>query len=177
MANTFITKIQVNESRNIKDLTIPLSENKCRHLVITGKNGSGKTSLLNDLFKFLQQVDSGKYPQYSSQHRNLISLQNQLSEQATQLMTEQLKAQKKQLETAFDKAKSKFNRFGGVEISFNNTDTISTDVMEGDYLVALFDAKRYENLKEPAGINKITLKKNTILENRQIKNLFNTLLT
>ena len=45
MANTFITKIHVNESRNIKDLTIPLSENDRRHLVITGKNGSGKTSL------------------------------------------------------------------------------------------------------------------------------------
>ena len=51
MQETFITKIHVEQSRNIRDLTISLSEEQRQHLIITGKNGSGKTSLLNDLFE------------------------------------------------------------------------------------------------------------------------------
>ena len=47
MTDTFITKIHIRQSRNVTDLTIQLSENERKHLIITGKNGSGKTSLLN----------------------------------------------------------------------------------------------------------------------------------
>ncbi len=49
MQDIFITKIKINEVRNIKDFEINLSETERKHLIITGKNGSGKTSLLLDL--------------------------------------------------------------------------------------------------------------------------------
>lgn len=43
----FITSIHVEKVRNLENFDIPLSEEKRQHLIITGKNGSGKTSLLN----------------------------------------------------------------------------------------------------------------------------------
>jgi predicted ATP-binding protein involved in virulence len=49
MQDIFITKIKINEVRNIKDFEINLSETERKHLIITGKNGSGKTSLLEEL--------------------------------------------------------------------------------------------------------------------------------
>jgi predicted ATP-dependent endonuclease of OLD family len=49
MQDIFITKIKINEVRNIKDFEINLSETERKHLIITGKNGSGKTSLLEAL--------------------------------------------------------------------------------------------------------------------------------
>ncbi len=49
MEDIFITKIKINEVRHIKDFEINLSETERKHLIITGKNGSGKTSLLEDL--------------------------------------------------------------------------------------------------------------------------------
>src|SRR5947208_597747 len=49
MQDIFITKIIINEVRNIKGFEINLSETERKHLIITGKNGSGKTSLLEDL--------------------------------------------------------------------------------------------------------------------------------
>ena len=49
MQDIFITKIKINEVRNIKDFEINLSDNERKHLIITGKNGSGKTSLLENL--------------------------------------------------------------------------------------------------------------------------------
>jgi predicted ATP-binding protein involved in virulence len=59
---TFIKKIKVNKSGRICDLEILLGDNERQHLFITGKNGSGKTSLLLEINKFLSQIANGKYP-------------------------------------------------------------------------------------------------------------------
>ncbi|MDR1135345.1 MAG: AAA family ATPase [Clostridiales Family XIII bacterium] len=44
--NTFITRIHIDKVRHIHDVDIILSDTECRHLILTGKNGSGKTSVL-----------------------------------------------------------------------------------------------------------------------------------
>ena len=49
----YITKIKINKVRHLKNIEIPLSNDECKHLIITGKNGSGKTSLLEALRLFL----------------------------------------------------------------------------------------------------------------------------
>ncbi|MCL2059526.1 MAG: AAA family ATPase, partial [Oscillospiraceae bacterium] len=46
MDNLFITGIKIYKFRNINNLDIKLSHDARTHLIITGKNGSGKTSLL-----------------------------------------------------------------------------------------------------------------------------------
>jgi predicted ATP-binding protein involved in virulence len=52
----FITNIHVKQSRNISNFDIPLSQEKRSHLILTGKNGSGKTSLLMDLHDLLSDA-------------------------------------------------------------------------------------------------------------------------
>lgn len=64
---TFITKIKVNESRRVCDLEISLCDNERQHLFITGKNGSGKTSLLIEINKFLSQIENGNYQHSANQ--------------------------------------------------------------------------------------------------------------
>jgi len=46
MRNVFITKIHVEKVRHLRDIDIILSDTERKHLILTGKNGSGKTSLL-----------------------------------------------------------------------------------------------------------------------------------
>ncbi len=46
MSNVFIQEIIINKVRHIENFKIPLSATNKKHLIITGKNGSGKTSLL-----------------------------------------------------------------------------------------------------------------------------------
>jgi predicted ATPase len=46
MTETFITHIRVDKVRNVENLDIQLSAGARQHLIITGQNGSGKTSLL-----------------------------------------------------------------------------------------------------------------------------------
>ncbi len=45
----FISKIQIEKLRHLESLDIILSSDERRHLLLTGKNGSGKTSLLETL--------------------------------------------------------------------------------------------------------------------------------
>jgi len=46
MENTFITKIHIGKVRHLENIDIKISDTQRRHLILTGKNGSGKTSLL-----------------------------------------------------------------------------------------------------------------------------------
>lgn len=50
---TFMTELRINHVRHLKDITIPLSNSQPKHLVLTGKNGSGKTSVLKSVVDFL----------------------------------------------------------------------------------------------------------------------------
>lgn len=52
----FISKIQISKLRHLENLDIVLSDNERRHLLLTGKNGSGKTSLLEMLSNYLRAV-------------------------------------------------------------------------------------------------------------------------
>lgn len=56
MEELFITKIHIHEVRHLKDFDIPLSETEMKHLILTGRNGSGKTSVLLELNTSLQSL-------------------------------------------------------------------------------------------------------------------------
>lgn len=56
MENIFISKIHINKVRHLENVDILLSETERKHLILTGKNGSGKTSLLESLGIFLTKV-------------------------------------------------------------------------------------------------------------------------
>jgi len=50
MNDSFVKKVSINSIRDIKDTVIELSEKKAKNLIVTGPNGSGKTSLLEALW-------------------------------------------------------------------------------------------------------------------------------
>jgi len=49
MEELFIEKIKINQVRHLKDVEIPISDTERKHLILTGKNGSGKTSVLEEI--------------------------------------------------------------------------------------------------------------------------------
>jgi predicted ATP-binding protein involved in virulence len=52
----YITDIHINKLRHLHNIDISLAKDKRQHLLITGKNGSGKTSLLDALFLQLENA-------------------------------------------------------------------------------------------------------------------------
>ncbi len=51
----YITEITINKVRHLENISIKIADDCKKHLIITGKNGSGKTSLLLQLQMFIDQ--------------------------------------------------------------------------------------------------------------------------
>ena len=58
MKEYFISEIDIKKLYHLSDITIKLDSTKRQHLLLTGKNGSGKTSLLLEIVKYLQMVNA-----------------------------------------------------------------------------------------------------------------------
>ncbi len=56
MKDYFIEKLLIKEVRDIKNLEIELDKEKRKHLIITGKNGCGKTSTLLEINNLLNKL-------------------------------------------------------------------------------------------------------------------------
>jgi predicted ATP-binding protein involved in virulence len=154
MTENFITNIFIENSRNIKDLEIPLSSDTRQHLILTGKNGSGKTSLLLEINKFLSRIDDGSFQYFSNQQNNLKSVEQQL------LNNNISSDQRLNLERSLKGFQEWISNFGGTKIKFSESEnTIFEKSQKGEFLLAFFDSKRHTNLNIPQGINKIHLQK------------------
>lgn len=157
----FITEIKVNHSRNIENLTIPLSSEKRQHLILTGKNGSGKTSLLLELNKYLTKIDSGQSKDYT---KNLEQLENLKKQLESHSLSEK---QKQSLKQSIKDYSNWIDGFGGTKIKFSNSDeNTSVKCQSGEFLLAFFDSKRHTKLTIPKGINKVELKKKYSLQDK-----------
>lgn len=60
MERLYITKLTINKVRHLKNISISLSENQIKHLILTGKNGSGKTSVVEALARYLDKIFTGE---------------------------------------------------------------------------------------------------------------------
>lgn len=60
MERIFITNLTIKKVRHLKNISIPLSENQIKHLILTGKNGSGKTSVVEALARYLDKIFTGE---------------------------------------------------------------------------------------------------------------------
>ena len=54
MKEYFISEINIEKLYHLSNITIELDTTKRQHLLLTGKNGSGKTSLLLRLVRYLK---------------------------------------------------------------------------------------------------------------------------
>ena len=61
MGKIYIDGVQINKVRHLHDIEISI--NSFKHLIFTGKNGSGKTSVLEALRDFLNRKKSDTFCQ------------------------------------------------------------------------------------------------------------------
>lgn len=68
MENIFITKLILEKVRNLDYIEIPLSKDKKKHLIFTGRNGSGKTTILDGLSEYFNEL-------VTTNHLELVEMQ------------------------------------------------------------------------------------------------------
>ncbi len=138
--NCFLTNIKVNKIFHLQDFDIPVSAEEKKHLIITGKNGSGKTVLLNAILVYLDRIkaDPGlnflRYRQYKADLENYINSIKGVAGQEQNLLQQEnaLKSYTDSLE----------EYFGKVELSFNNLVELTKAYHEGEFILAFYEAHR-----------------------------------
>ena len=72
----YITSINIKELYHLSDIKIELDKTKRQHLLITGKNGSGKTSLLLEIEKYLKAINDNKLLQMANDYKEKKNIGN-----------------------------------------------------------------------------------------------------
>ena len=150
--NYFIKNIHINKSFRLngvdvpianEDLEISISNEKSPHLIITGKNGSGKTILLNAITDFVEKIKNDTYLyflQYGEWVKNAESkLQNAKTEEARS---------KAEINLATVR-ETYTNLYGKVNITFGNVADIINKYQKGDFIIASYKAYRKPEMHEP----------------------------
>jgi AAA15 family ATPase/GTPase len=149
MSETFITHIQVDKVRHLVDFAIQLSETERQHLIVTGKNGSGKTSLLLALRQFLTKVHNGSYRHFALFKQEIPILREKLEQNLCEKNDAQTSVE---LQTQIRNIESQLDQFGGIEIVFSDSVNVLSKVQSHRFLMGFFDAKRQNTLQVPSGI-------------------------
>ena len=66
----FIKEINISKLRHLENIDIILSENIKRNLIITGKNGVGKTTVLKAIKQYLKSIEEKKYNDINVSYKN-----------------------------------------------------------------------------------------------------------
>lgn len=148
----YITQINIDKLRHLSNIVISLNAEKRQHLIITGKNGSGKTSVLTALQKYLQAINDGNYNYLVEvEIPELLKIEERLSKAQTE--TEKYEIEKANQFTLQDIKKYA----DGVRVSFNDSKHLESLYTQGDFITAYFPANRKTQIIRAQGVRDIKL--------------------
>ncbi len=155
MEQLYITDLTIKKVRHLKDILIPLSGNQIKHLILTGKNGSGKTSVIDAMAYHLDSVFTDKW--FSFREQQLKDVQNQM-DAAVQSQCGEVRIL--ELESELRKRKEELEQSRkGLHINFNgNAEDIYALKDKYHYIMAYYKADRIFQAEQPRHVEKVQLK-------------------
>ena len=152
MKEYFISEIDIEKLYHLSDITIKLDSNKRQHLLLTGKNGSGKTSLLLEIEKFLRAINDEKLSQVFDQYPTWI---NEAKKKVLSASSDSEKyAADKDLKQCLGFLKKYSD---GVQINLNQYEGLEMMYHNGKFITAYFPSERKAQFMRPNGVENITL--------------------
>lgn len=162
----FISKIHIKNIRHLKDIDIPISTETRKHLILTGKNGSGKTSTLRALQQYLSSVERNEFEELirnwnkSIEHSKeyIGKLRNDLlrEKENKHYLKQAIKAHER---TIIHLQKDLAKYASSLDLEFSYFENIDELYKNGNFIISYFDAKRLSKSKAPNGITKFNFKK------------------
>jgi len=145
----YIHKIHINKIRHLQNIDIPIENDTYPHLILTGKNGSGKTSVLEAVANHLQNIANDPYKDFLSVEQRIKYYQDQLNNGNNSVDNERsLENNKKQYASYF----------GEVKIDFYNIDDFISKYQKGNFIIAFYQANRKVIISEPLNPTKPAIK-------------------
>ena len=150
----YITEINIEMLRHLSNIVISLNPEQRQHLIITGKNGSGKTSLLVTLQKYLQLINTNEFDDLMN---NYIPQVQKAKQELNKAKTE---AEKNEIKINYDYeyCLREIKQYAaGVYISFDNSEALYSLFKQGDFITAYFPANRKTQIVRAQGVEDIKL--------------------
>ncbi|WP_289302302.1 AAA family ATPase [Sporofaciens musculi] len=148
----YITEIRIEKLRHLSDIGIELNPKKRTNLMLTGKNGSGKTTVLKALKNYLKVINEDNL-------YNLEVLYPKAVNDAL-VMMENAKTKNERFEAEDD-----YHRYlqmienykQGITVAFNEKDGLEGLYQRGIFLTAFYGADREISIRKPDGVENVVL--------------------
>lgn len=155
MSSTNIKAVHIYKVRHLENIDIPVSEGTKKNLILTGKNGSGKTSVLNALVQKLEYLIGDK-PTKEVCERQVAAYYQMLKHEPT---TEIERRDRYENEKNLEKWKNNLSFFTqGASIEFDSVTEIKEKYESGEFIIAYFGDVRKIEVEISKHIQKIDLK-------------------
>ena len=155
MNNHFITQIEIEKIKHLNNIKIKLDENKPKHLLLTGKNGSGKTTTLKAIKSNLRSIQMGNYIELIEVWKKYVL---EAKEKLNNEINENIRLR---LKNDIEDNINNINSCGiyGLNIKYNCDGKLLNPLYkEGKFILAYYGANRATEVEIPKGVEKITLK-------------------
>jgi len=141
--NYFIKNIHINKLFHLNNFDIPIDNEEFPHLIITGKNGSGKTILLNAVSDFLNIIKNDLSMNFLGYSKNLDFWNNQLAtakDERTKMKAQQnVNSLKRELDRLY----------GKVDLQSDCLSDIIGKYNRGEFVISFYQADRKIKMTEP----------------------------
>ena len=150
----FVNLIKLQKVRNLPAIEIPFDSETKKHLILTGPNGSGKTTVLNELKEYCKGI----------QTKLLIHCNHAINEAKTSKYEDVFATEKGSIyRTVITNQENELRDASTAIISFNDSIAFYSQYLRKEYIICFFDAHRKASFIEPKGPSKIE-RKNTVEE-------------
>lgn len=141
--NRYISEIKIKNLYHLHDLTIEIADDNSPHLILTGKNGSGKTVLLNAIADFLNKIKDDRHL-FFLQYQDWIK-----SNEASIAIHKEGTPESIHAQSQLRDNQNRYNElYGKVSISFANGYNFISEHQEGNFIIAFYQAARKTHIIE-----------------------------
>lgn len=156
MEQTFLTELNIHKVRHLQNIHLPLSTEKRKNLILTGKNGCGKTSVLRSLVEFLRYIVSRSFTS-EEEARNAVQMYQEMIKKY-----DDSELGKKRWEDATNNKKifeEKLSHFTtGCSASATSIMELRQKYLNGQYVLAFYFDNRQIDVTAYKDIVKVNLK-------------------
>ena len=167
MEQIFMTGVEIKKVRHLENISIPLDNRKRKHLILTGKNGSGKTSVIEALVKYFEYIISNNYEPYEKVNERCKEYSRRLNVLKNQADSNEKFSEINSTERSMAAWKNDFEMWNsGATAKINAISLLQNKFEQGNFIFAYYKdereflAEKYKNIEKVQFQEKYGIKEN-----------------